>query len=214
MADGTGSLPYSAMIPGWGFDPTQMSNQFSNYNNQALPWPSSYNMSAGLNTATGAANPNYMPPASTAAPGTTLNSTPDASSAFLQQALGMTPSQQNMGGLTSNQMLALAMGPQMAKVVNTPGMQSALGVNQAQAPMQQQGGAGAPANNWNAAITALANPGQQAVYGANIPQAQPAAARPNVLDSFLANQSGKTGAAGAYNNQPFFSNLQQTRKGS
>jgi hypothetical protein len=48
------------------FDPTQWSNQFSNYNNQALPWPSQY-----VGTPSNAMGQPIQPPM-----GTTLNSQP------------------------------------------------------------------------------------------------------------------------------------------
>jgi hypothetical protein len=50
------------------FDPTQWSNQFSNYNNQALPWPSQY-----VGTPSNAMGQPIQPPM-----GTTLNSQPAA----------------------------------------------------------------------------------------------------------------------------------------
>ena len=55
MAQDMSQLTDMMMVNPWMFDPSQQSNQFSNYNNAALPWPPSYNTGAGgpVNAATG-----------------------------------------------------------------------------------------------------------------------------------------------------------------
>jgi hypothetical protein len=55
MAQDMGLITDTWMTQPWMFDPTQLSNAYSNYNNAALPWPPSYNTGAGgpVNAATG-----------------------------------------------------------------------------------------------------------------------------------------------------------------
>ena len=55
MAQDMSQLTDMMMVNPWMFDPSQQSNQFSNYNNAALPWPPTYNTGAGgpVNAATG-----------------------------------------------------------------------------------------------------------------------------------------------------------------
>jgi len=55
MAQDMGLITDTWMTNPYMFDPTQLSNAYSNYNNAALPWPPSYNTGAGgpVNAATG-----------------------------------------------------------------------------------------------------------------------------------------------------------------
>ena len=65
------------------FDPTQASNQFSNYNNAALPWPPSYNTGAGgpVNAATGQPIQSFQQWQQQNPGGMSINATPAAARA-------------------------------------------------------------------------------------------------------------------------------------
>ena len=79
MANDPNALTNMWMLDPWMFDPTQNSNQFSNYNNAPLPFPPSYNTGpAGgvMNAATGKPIASFAAWQAANPGGTTLNSTP------------------------------------------------------------------------------------------------------------------------------------------
>jgi hypothetical protein len=78
MAQDLAALTNTWMLNPYMFDPSQQSNQFSNYNNQALPWPPTYNTGAGgpNNAATGQPIQSFQQWQQQNPGGMTLNSTP------------------------------------------------------------------------------------------------------------------------------------------
>jgi hypothetical protein len=158
------------------FSPDQWLNQFSNFNNKALPWPSSY---AGMPT-DAMGNP-IAPP-----PGTTLNSSPApaapaAPAAPQQQGRyvitnpgGMLPSGENYGSQTPTYI------PAQEQYIPAPQQQAP------QAAPQAPQAAGGP--TYPQILSMLANPGKVTTPGSNVPvsasSAQPGSAN---LQSFLAN---------------------------
>ena len=200
------------------FSPDQWLNQFSNFNNKALPWPSSY---AGVPT--NAMGQPIQPP-----PGTTLNSAPQAAA---PQAAAPQP---NSAQQLYNQMS----GPSAMNPTGNPafgasewgfglGAQGAVDRNSPAYQMDPSGngtGAGgigtgvpgtiggqaapqaaAPAapNSWQNTMAMLANPGKVTTPGATVPasaSAQPGSAN---LQSFLANWKPAQSGPGAGFQQNF-----------
>src|SRR5580698_5712068 len=79
MAQNLAQLTDMWMVNPTMFDPTQASNQFSNYNNAALPWPPSYNTGpAGgpVNAATGRPIQSFQDWMQQNPGGMSINSTP------------------------------------------------------------------------------------------------------------------------------------------
>jgi hypothetical protein len=185
--------------PYGNFDPSQWSNPYSLYNNQAFPWPPTY---AGTPTdALGRPIASYQPPQAPAAPAatpasTTLNSSPGLNGPDPGMLNGMPDPRTAIMGMTPQQF-------QAANAAQNPDPASQAFVNAwfnvgGQQPMnpyippfnpqpQQQAPAGpaAPPNNWQAALAALANPGKVTTPGATVPQA-PTAGSNGVLQQFLA----------------------------
>ena len=137
------------------------------------------------------------------APGTTLNSTPSNVPQFIQAP----------GGTVSGGAASTNAGMQGGQWV--PGQMIP---NPAYSAQQQQAPA-APAAPTNpvdmrqAYLTALSNPGNPKMPGANVPEAQPLGT-PSVLNSFLAAHPGGGTAApagGGYSNKGFFDTLNQLR---
>jgi hypothetical protein len=246
MAQNLAQLTDMWMVDPTMFDPTQKSNQFSNFNNNPFPWPPSYNTGAGgpVNAATGKPIASFQQWQQQNPGGMSLNSTPAQPQAAAQPSgdfippsasnplaavnpaafqgsfaggvdptTGMTRMQANQalnryynptpmsmvggqsqgwGGTGGSNVGGTMMGPSPAS------MQPPWAGQASQAAPQQQA-SGAP-NNWQAAINALANPGNPVTQGANVPLAtgyQPAG---GVNQAFL-NQ------AGAGQNQNFLSAL-------
>ena len=77
MAQDQSQLTDMMMVNPWMFDPSQLSNQFSNYNNQAMPWPPTYNTAAGgpVSAATGQPIQSFQAWQQANPGGTTLNNT-------------------------------------------------------------------------------------------------------------------------------------------
>jgi hypothetical protein len=184
MAQDMGQLTDMWMVNPWMFDPSQKSNQFSNYNNAALPWPPTYNTGAGgpVNAATGQPIQSFQDWQKANPGGMSINSTPAAPAA--QQTYGLQPSQlagpsalnpsgnqafgmANWGGMMSPQANQLYANQQFAPPGSPRGATYAnMGATGgAQAPQ-----ASGPPNNWQMAINALANPGKVTTQGANVPQ--------------------------------------------
>ena len=190
------------------FSPDQWLNQFSNFNNSALPWPSSY---AGTPTdamgnpiqsavdANNASQAQYQQQLAAynqqkaSTPGTTLNSTP---SQGFQQGVPNTlnPSgnammgQLEWGGLpgTTNHQTA---GAYLQGLQANP-------FSGAQQPQQQAAAPSAPTppNNWQSTIAALANPGKVTTPGATVPATASTQPGPGALQAFL--QSYKPAQSG------------------
>jgi hypothetical protein len=183
MAQNMAQLTDMWMVDPTMFDPTQKSNQFSNYNNAALPWPPTYNTGAGgpVNAATGQPIQSFQQWQQANPGGMSINTTP-AAPAAAPQTYGLQPSQlagrsplnpsgnqafgmANWGGMMSPQAQELYRNQQFAQPGQMPGQ--AAGMQQQAAPQQQASG---PPNNWQAAINALANPGRVQTQGATVPQ--------------------------------------------
>jgi hypothetical protein len=177
-----------------------------------MPWPPSY-AGAPVNAATGkpiqsfqdwqAANPAGMSinstPAAPAAPQSNIpqflpysggSGTGGAAGGENAQGSGQVPGgQQSLGGYQVNPAYAIQQAQQ-------------------QYAQQQQGGAAPQAqasaapNNWQAALSALANPGNPVTQGANVPQATGSQPSGGVNNAFL-QQAG----AGQGMNQNFLNSL-------
>jgi hypothetical protein len=175
MAQNLGQLTDMWMVNPTMFDPSQASNQFSNFNNAALPYPPTYN-GAPVNAATGQPIQSFLNWQQANPGGMSLNSTPAqpqaapaAPATAGHPSLGGGMNYQGAGGQPGNYM-----SPQFS-----PAMQSFMGGgpmlygNQQPAQAAPAGPAGpqasGPPNNWQAAINALANPGRVQTMGANVP---------------------------------------------
>jgi hypothetical protein len=170
MANDPNALTNMWMMNPTMFDPTQKSNQFSQYNNAALPWPPTYNTGpAGgpVNAATGQPIQSFQQWQQANPGGMNINSTPAAPQA-------------NTSAANANRIWQAAQGAGQGQYMNAL-------MNQGMAPWQMQGGgmgagqagaaggaggaqgAGGAPNNWQAAINALANPGNPTTPGATVP---------------------------------------------
>lgn len=197
MAQDLAALTNTWMLNPYMFDPSQQSNQFSNYNNQALPWPPTYNTGAGgpVNAATGQPIQSFQQWQQQNPGGLSLNSTPAQPAP--QAAPGghyvQTGGGQYSGGGQNYGQLAGTNAP----------TQNVWVPNQAPAPQQAAAPqASGPPNNWQAALNALANPGKVTTPGATVPQATGSQPSGGVNQAFL-NQAG----AGQGMNQNFLSAL-------
>ena len=205
MAQDLGQLTDMWMVNPWMFDPSQKSNQFSNYNNQALPWPPTYNTGAGgpVNAATGQPIQSFQQWQQQNPGGMSINTTPTAPAP---------PQQSNVpqfirspGGQVSGGAASVNAGLQGGQ--NIPGQwmpNPAYAMQQQQAAPQAapQAQASGPPNNWQAAINALSNPGKVTTQGATVPQVTGYQPSGGVNNAFL-QQAG----AGQGMNQNFLSAL-------
>jgi hypothetical protein len=205
MAQNLGQLTDMWMVNPTMFDPTQRSNQFSNFNNAPLPWPPTYN-GVPVNAATGQPIQSFLDWQQANPGGTTLNSTPAQPQAAPAPAapgrgmLGGGMNYQGAGGQPGNYM-APQFGPAMQSFM--AGGPMLYGNQQpAQAAPQAAPQASGPPNNWQAAINALANPGRVQTMGANVPLVTGSQPAGGVNQAFL-NQAG----AGQGMNQNFLSAL-------
>jgi len=224
MAQDLGQLTDMWMVNPYMFDPTQKSNQFSNYNNAALPWPPSYN-GAPVNAATGQPIPSFQAWQAANPGGVSLNATPAAPPAAPG---GAQATQSQPGGVYGNAPAngyGLNMGQRYPlsqfaggnygnqNMNDAAGLASLMGMDpsrlngfqrggpQAAAP-QPQPQAGAAPNNWQAALNALANPGKVTTPGATVPLVTGYQPSGGVNQAFL-NNAG----AGQGMNQNFLSAL-------
>ena len=139
-----------------------------------------------------------------AAPGTTLNSTPQGTpTSPIRTALPVMSQAGGNGGMTPNwQPSNYAATGQNYTIM--PPQQSA---PQQSAPAAQQN----PIDMRQAYLDALSNPGKVTTPGATVSQASPLGS-PSVMNSFLAANPGGGGAgAGGYNNSGFFNTLNKLR---
>jgi hypothetical protein len=189
-------------------------NKYSNFQNQRLPMP------GYVGTPTDAmGNPIQ------AQPGTTLNTPPPSTQiqapapaaggdpmSAMYQAIGargggympISSGGQVSGGAASTN--AHLEGGQniMPQYQYVPPQQAA------PAAPQAQGQAANPGGSLDTALSLLANPGKVTTPGANGPSSTP---QSNVLQQFLANNKGGTGA-GNYSNQGFFNTLNALKGGA
>jgi hypothetical protein len=173
MAQNLAQLTDMWMVNPTMFDPTQQSNQFSNYNNAALPWPPTYNTGGGgpVNAATGQQIPSFQQWQQQNPGGMSINATPAAPAAPPpQQQYGRIWEGTGTGGAAGGQNAMGSGGPTAGQNVSGygpigPALQQP--APQAAAPQPQASG---PPNNWQAAINALSNPGKVTTMGANVPQ--------------------------------------------
>lgn len=215
MAQDLAALTNTWMTNPYMFDPSQLSNQFSNYNNAPLPYPPTYNTGAGgpVNAATGKPIQSFQQWQQQNPGGMAINNTP-AQPPQTQQQPDMLAMRN--AALTGQPGAAQAYGAIFAPPGSQPGIQSMYGRNFAAftpqgagmqgagTPGAAQSQASAPPNNWGAALNALAAPGDPRTQGANVPMVtgyQPAG---GVNNAFL-QQAG----SGAGMNQGFLSALRQ-----
>lgn len=197
MAQDLGAFTNAWMSNPYMFEPSQVSNAFSNFNNAALPWPPSYN-GVPVNAATGKPIQSFLDWQQANPGGVSLNSTPsqpqqqaapyaDGSKygnwdAFTsptqnwnnQQAAG---NQQRVAAINAANPNDPAGAAFMNAWMNSTGAQPnnpfipGMGGGGMQMAAPQQPQASGPPNNWQAAINALANPGNPMTQGANVPLA-------------------------------------------
>jgi hypothetical protein len=184
------------------FDPTQRSNQFSNYNNQALPWPSSY---VGMpNNALGqpiqpppGLTLNSQPPPPAAAPASAPAAAPADNMSQLGGTLAQRQAYNSVRGLGGQAALGGATlpgydqsGKQLPYPVANPAYTAAMmGQGQQAAPAAappppQQAPGTIGLNN---ALSMLANPGHVDTPGATVPQSASYQPQNSVLQQFLQN---------------------------
>ena len=218
MAQDMGQLTDMMMVNPWMFDPSQKSNQFSNYNNQRMSYPPTYN---GVPTnAMGQPIQSFLDWQKANPGGTTLNSTP----AMPQQAPATgnpAPVGTPLNPMGDWSVLApnLGMGAQtQANYANALGLPGSAyngysttanragtagqGAATAGAAAQAAPQASPPPNNWQAALNALANPGNPVTPGATVPLQTGSQPSGGVNQAFL-QQAG----AGQGMNQNFLSAL-------
>jgi hypothetical protein len=207
MANDPNAFTNMWMTNPYMFEPSQLSNQFSNYNDQAMPWPPTYNTGAGgpVNAATGQPIQSYQNWAAANPGGLSINSTPAAPQGNAG-ALGVgSPQQQNAARIW-----------QAAQGAGQGSYMNAL-TNQGMAPWQMGGGmggaggagggaggqgGGSSPNNWQQAINSLSNPGNPVTPGATVPLASGSQPAGGVNNAFLQNAG-----AGQGMNQNFLSAL-------
>jgi hypothetical protein len=183
----------------WMLDPSQQSNQFSSYNNAPLPFPPSY-AGTPVNAATGKPIQSFLDWQQQNPGGMTINQTPAQPQAPATPTIGAQALQAiGMGGLLGS------LDPQKAAALQEmvlPGSSRIPGVGgQTQtAPAAPQ--ASGPPNNWGAALSALANPGNPVTPGATVPLTQGFQPSGGVNAAFLQNAQGRPGM-----NQNFLSAL-------
>jgi hypothetical protein len=228
MAQNLGQLTDMWMVNPTMFDPTQQSNQFSQYNNAAMPWPPTYNpglQGGPVNAATGKPIASFQQWQQQNPAGMSINSTPAAPQAapttFPANPLAQSIQQANWGGgggignpnfggangaLLTDMALGGGGGKTFAPQPNvSPAQLQNMTVGQyaaLAAPQQAAPQASAPPNNWMAAVNALANPGNPVTPGANVPLQTGTQPAGGVNQAFL-QQAG----AGAGMNQGFLNAL-------
>ena len=164
------------------FDPTQKSNQFSNYNNAALPFPPSFN-GAPVNAATGQPIQSFLNWQQQNPGGMTINSTPaqpqqaapPTNGAFSPQQAGRLLSSTGQWGLTGQGGNGMGGVNNQAALDKFGQLTAGYGAQPQAAPAAAQAapqaGATGPsaAASWQAELGALANPGKVTTPGANVP---------------------------------------------
>lgn len=209
MAQDLSQLTDMMMVNPWMFDPSQQSNQFSNYNNTALPWPPTYNpglQGGPVNAATGQPIQSFQQWQAQNPGGMSINATPAQPAQQAQPNSGQgafnNAMLNSMGLAASNQMAAQQQsgarggaqtpwsGPSMSDIINMRGMNNAMYPGQGGSP-GSAGGQGAAPNNWQAAINSLANPGNPMTMGANVPMVTGSQPSGGINAAFLQNAQGR-----------------------
>ena len=213
MAQDLGQLTDMWMVNPTMFDPTQKSNKFSLFNNAALPFPPSY--SGAPTNAMGQPIQSFVDWQKANPGGVSINSTPAQPAA--PQAGGISPysiakgnpaidaGNMSAGLMAMNSLLPQGNGTYSAGPGTPPGFwgsQSPLAGNAVNGVAAQQAQASAPPNNWQAALNALANPGNPVTQGATVPLQSGTQPAGGVNNAFL-QQAG----AGQGMNQNFLSAL-------
>jgi len=203
MAQDLAALTNTWMTDPTMFDPTQKSNAFSNYNNAALPWPPTY-AGAPVNAATGKPIQSFQQWQAANPGGMSINSTPAQPAAAPQsnipQFIQAGGGQYTGGGQYQAGQMAGQNAPSSWQVNPAYAIQQMQQQAQPQAAPQPQ--ASGPPNNWQAALSALANPGNPVTQGANVPMVSGSQPAGGVNNAFL-QQAG----AGQGMNQNFLSAL-------
>jgi hypothetical protein len=199
MAQNLGQLTDMWMVNPTMFDPTQASNQYSNYNGAALPWPPSYNTGAGgpVNAATGQPIASFQQWQQANPAGMSINSTPSQPQAAAPSSSGP-PLGSPASGLYQQGYGDWSQLDPLLGRSSIPGQTAQQSQPQAQPAPQ----AGAAPNNWQAALNALANPGKVTTPGATVPQVTGSQPSGGINNAFL-QQAG----AGQGMNQGFLSAL-------
>jgi hypothetical protein len=181
------------------FSPDQWSNQFSLFDNNALPWPSSYTgypmdaMGNPINPQAGSGIPDYAQwqanqaaPAPAATPGTTINSVPASALADLQAQVNQgtinsaNATQSNNTGTFGNVNTGIANSPGavdaiigLAKYKEQANQDYAAGkaIGMPQQASAPASVGGGPSNNltYPQVLSLLANPGKVTTPGATVP---------------------------------------------
>ena len=207
MAQSMQQITDTWMTNPYMFDPSQLSNAYSNYNNAALPWPPTYNTGAAggpVNAATGQPIQSFQQWQQANPAGMSINSTPATPAApQAQTPTGVIPFQHATmpDGMPYGQ-TSLGRG-----VVGSSWQPQQQPMAAAPRPRRRQRTQAAPQasaapNNWQAALNALANPGKVTTPGATVPMVQGSQPAGGINAAFL-QQAG----AGAGMNQGFLSAL-------
>lgn len=171
MAQDLSQLTNMWMVDPYMFDPTQKSNQFSRFNDKALPFPPTYN---GVPTdAMGRPIQSFVNWQQANPGGVSLNATPATPQPAPQ------PQQQPMvdSMRAYNAALSSGQGQNAADATRASNQPPYFGRMPQAAPNAINGvgntgaaqQAGAPPNNWQAALGALSNPGNPQTMGASVP---------------------------------------------
>jgi hypothetical protein len=198
MAQNLGALTDTWMTNPYMFEPSQLSNPYSNYGGSALPWPPTYNtgLAGGpVNAATGQPIQSFQQWQAQNPAGLSINSTPAQPQAPAPAATPNAPGTLFYGMNPGGTGPGPAFGGLAAALQPQAGQQAA---PQAAPPPQPSG----PPNNWQAAINSLANPGNPVTQGANVPMITGSQPAGGVNNAFL-QQAG----AGQGMNQNFLSAL-------
>lgn len=193
MAQDLAALTNMWMLNPTMFDPTQKSNQFSNFNNAPLPWPPTYNTGAAggpVSAATGKPIQSFLDWQAANPGGMSINSTPQQAQAPARSlpALGSGARAMYDAGYGDWSMLDPMLGHS-----SIPGQVAGQGQN----VTGGMGGATAapqpspPPNNWQAALNALANPGNPQTMGATVPQVSGYQPAGGVNQAFLGQAGGR-----------------------
>lgn len=191
----TSDLTDQMMVNPWMFDPTQKSNQFSQYNNAPLPFPPTYG-GTPVSAATGQPIQSYQQWLQQNPGGVSLNATPaqpqapQVNTAALAQLMAR---QSPPAGPTSwgNNQSGYFNPPNSAQIhQQLNGIFGQQGAGPTGTPAAAPQGSGTP-NNWQAALSALANPGTPQIGGANVPAAQGSQPGPGSVNAYLQQAQGR-----------------------
>jgi hypothetical protein len=192
MTQNLGQLTDMWMVNPSMFDPTQASNQYSNYNGSALPWPPTYNTGAAggpVNAATGQPIPSFQQWQQANPAGMSINSTPAQPQAAAPSSSGP-PLGSPASGLYQQ---GYGDWSQLDPLLGRSSIPGQTAQQSPQAAAQAAPQANAAPNNWQAALNALANPGRVATPGATVPMVTGSQPAGGVNAAFLQNAGGGAG---------------------